>query len=221
MGDRNFITNTFPLTGSITNFDVQFFPESGQLTNGVRTKIAFKAINAKGLGADIKGKITDDAGTEVATFTSAHLGMGVFAMTPESGKLYTATVTFPNGSSAVYKLPRVQSMGIGLTVNNSDADNLNIKIAANDVFLKRKQNKSFYLVAQSGGVIYYAASTVLKDLSYSAAIPKAKFPTGILQITLFSSGGYALCQRLVFIQHNDQLSLNFKPISHHILFGKM
>ncbi|WP_090649409.1 hypothetical protein [Mucilaginibacter sp. OK283] len=210
MGDRNFVTNTFPLTGSITNFDVQFFPESGQLTNGVRTKVAFKAINAKGLGADIKGTITDDAGAEVATFTSAHLGMGIFGMTPESGKTYTANVTFPNGSSATYKLPRVQNMGIGLMVNNSDPDNLNIKIAANDVFLQRKQNKSFYLVAQSGGVIYYAASTVLKDQSYSAAIPKSKFPTGILQITLFSSGGYALCQRLVFIQHNDQLSLNLK-----------
>jgi hypothetical protein len=210
MGDRQFVTNTFPLNGSITNFDVQFFPESGQLTNGVRTKIAFKAINAKGLGADIKGNITDDKGTEVATFTSAHLGMGVFALTPESDRAYTANVTFPNGSTATYKLPRVQSMGIGLAVFNNEPDNLTVKISANDVFLQRKQNKSFYLVAQSGGVVYYAASTVLQNLTYSANIPKSKFPTGILQVTLFSSGGYALCERTVFIQHNDQLSLNLK-----------
>ena len=210
MGDRQFVTNTFPLNGSITNFDVQFFPESGQLTNGIRTKIAFKAINAKGLGADVKGNITDDKGTEVATFTSSHLGMGVFALTPESGKIYTANVTFPNGSTATYKLPRVQNMGISLAVYNNDPENLTVKISANDVFLQRKQNKSFYLVAQSGGIIYYAASTVLQNLSYSANIPKNKFPTGILQVTLFSSGGYALCQRVVFIQHNDQLSLTLK-----------
>jgi hypothetical protein len=210
MGDRQFVNNTFPLKNSITNFDVQFFPESGQLTNGIRTRVAFKAINAKGLGVDIKGNITDDKGTEVATFTSAHLGMGVFALTPESDKTYTANVTFPNGSKTTYKLPRIQNMGIALAVYNADADNLNIKIAANDVFLQRKQNKSFYLVAQSGGVIYYAAAIALKDLSYSANVPKAKFPTGIVQVTLFSSGGYALCQRLVFIQHNDQLTLNLK-----------
>lgn len=210
MGDRNLVTNTFPLKGSITSFDLQFFPESGQLTNGVRTKIAFKAINVKGLGADVTGNVTDDKGTEIAVLKSSHLGMGVFGITPDIERTYTANIVFPNGSKATYKLPRVQSMGIGLSINNSDPDNLTIKIAANDVFLQRKQNKSFYLVAQSGGVIYYAASTTLQNLTYSANVPKAKFPTGIVQVTLFSSGGYALCQRVVFIQHNDQLNVALK-----------
>ena len=210
MGDRKSVTNIFPLRSAITNFDVQFFPESGQFTNGVRTKVAFKAINAKGLGVDVKGDVTDDKGTQLAVFTTTHAGMGLFAISPESDRTYTANVTFPNGQQTSYKLPRVQSMGIGLAVFNNDPDNLTVKIAANELFLQRKQNKSFYLVAQSGGVVYYAASTTLQNLSYAANIPKAKFPTGILQITLFSSGGYALCQRVVFIQHNDQLNLNLK-----------
>jgi hypothetical protein len=210
MGDRKTVSNSFSLRAAVTAFDVQFFPESGQLTNGTRSKIAFKAINSKGLGIDIKGTVTDDKGTEVANFTTAHLGMGVFAITPESGKLYTANVTFPNGSKATYKLPRVQAMGINLAVYSSDPENLTVKIAANDLFFQRKQNKSFYLVAQSGGVIYYAAQTVLENMVYSANIPKAKFPTGIVQLTLFSSGGYALCERIVFIQHNDQMDLTLK-----------
>lgn len=210
MGDRKTVTNSFSLRGAVTAYDVQFFPESGQLTNGIRSKIAFKAISSKGLGVDIKGTITDDQGTAVANITTAHLGMGVFAITPESGKVYTANVTFPDGSKATYKLPRVQAMGINLSVFSTDPENLNVKISANELFFQRKQNKSFYLVAQSGGVVYYAAQTVLQNLVYSAAIPTNKFPTGIVQITLFSSGGYALCERVIFIQHNDQLNLTLK-----------
>jgi hypothetical protein len=210
MGERKTVTNSFSLRAAITAYDVQFFPESGQLTNGVRSKIAFKAINSKGLGIDVKGTITDDQGTVIANFTTAHLGMGIFALTPETGKAYTANITFPNGSTATYKLPRVQAMGINLTISNSDPENLTVKVSANELFLQRKQNKSFYLVAQSGGVVYYAAQTVLQNMTYTANVPKNKFPTGIIQFTLFSSGGYALCERVVFVQHNDQLNLTLK-----------
>jgi hypothetical protein len=209
MGDRQLIIKSFSLRAAVTNYDVQFFPEGGQLTNGILTRVAFKAISSKGLGVDAQGNITDDKGTEVAKLTTAHLGMGVFNLFPEGGKSYIANINFPDGSKASYRLPRVQAMGINLVVNNNQ-DSLTLKINANDLFLQRKKNKSFYLVAQSAGVIYYAATTVLQNQVYSANIPTSKFPTGILQVTLFSSGGYALCERLVFIQHNDPMNLTLK-----------
>lgn len=210
VGDRKTISSSFSMRTAVKGYDVQFFPEGGQLTNGIRTKVAFKAIASSGLGVDVKGTIVDDKGAEVAQFSSAHLGMGVFALTPDIEKSYKANVTFPDGSQATYNLPRVQSMGINISVYNTDPANLTVKISANDLFFQRKQNKSFYLVAQSGGVIYYAAQTVLQSTTYSANIPKSKFPTGIVQVTLFSSGGYALCERIVFIQHNDQMNLALK-----------
>ncbi|UOE51633.1 carboxypeptidase regulatory-like domain-containing protein [Mucilaginibacter sp. SMC90] len=210
VGDRKTISSSFSMRTAVKGYDVQFFPEGGQLTNGIRTKVAFKAIASSGMGVDVKGTIVDDKGAEVAQFSSAHLGMGVFALTPDIEKSYKANVTFPDGSQATYNLPRVQSMGINISVYNTDPANLTVKISANDLFFQRKQNKSFYLVAQSGGVIYYAAQTVLQSTTYSANIPKSKFPTGIVQVTLFSSGGYALCERIVFIQHNDQMNLALK-----------
>jgi hypothetical protein len=210
VGDRKTISSSFSMRTAVKGYDVQFFPEGGQLTNSIRTKIAFKAIASSGLGVDIKGNIVDDKGTEVAQISSAHLGMGIFAITPDIERSYKANITFPDGSQASYNLPRVQSMGINIGVYNNDPANLTVKISANDLFFQRKQNKSFYLVAQSGGVIYYAAQTVLQSTVYSANIPKSKFPTGIVQVTLFSSGGYALCERIVFVQHNDQMNLALK-----------
>lgn len=210
VGDRKTISSSFSMRTAVKGYDVQFFPEGGQLTNGIRTKIAFKAIASSGLGADVKGTIVDDKGAEIAQISSAHLGMGIFAITPDIERSYKANITFADGSQATYNLPRVQSMGINIAVYNNDPANLTVKISANDLFFQRKQNKSFYLVAQSGGVIYYAAQTVLQSTVYSANIPKSKFPTGIVQVTLFSSGGYALCERIVFIQHNDQMNLALK-----------
>jgi len=73
--------------------DVQFFPEGGALVNGVRSRVAIKAVNGEGFGQDIKGVIEDNQGNIVADFASRHLGMGVFAFTPQSGKTYKAKVS--------------------------------------------------------------------------------------------------------------------------------
>ena len=78
--------------------DVQFFPEGGDLINGIKSQVAFKAIKPDGLGIDVKGSIIDNAGAVVATITTQHLGMGVFNLLPEAGKIYKAAITFPYGS---------------------------------------------------------------------------------------------------------------------------
>jgi hypothetical protein len=208
MGNRRSVTNSFPLKNATTGRDVQFFPEGGELTLGVRSKVAFKAVNINGLGIDVKGTITDNTGAVVANLESQHLGMGTFALLPEDGKIYKANITFPDGVKATYDMPRVKPGGINLAVYNNDPENLNIKLAVNDPYFKLNQGKAFYIVAQSGGAVYFAAQTVLQNLAYNAAIPKSKFPTGVVQLTLFSDRGIALSERIVFIQHNDQLNIS-------------
>src|SRR6185312_5071235 len=64
------------------------------------------------------------------------------------------------------------------------------------------------LIAQSGNEVYYAAKSSSMSSSFFAIIPKNKFPSGIVQFTLFSAGGEPLNERLVFIQNNDQLDLS-------------
>ena len=206
LGSRKEYTASFPLR-TLTTKDVQFFPEGGELTVGIRSKIAFKAINSNGMGVDVKGTVTDNTGAVVANITTSHLGMGVFALLPEDGKTYKANIIFQDGSQSSYELPRAQLSGIGLAVFNTDPANLNIKISCNETFLAANKGKPFYIIAQNGGAIYFAAQTSLENAMYSAAIPKEKFPTGLIQLTLFSNRGIPLSERVVFIQHNDMLTL--------------
>lgn len=201
------ITNNFSLSTASVPKDVQFFPEGGNLVGGIRTKVAFKAIASSGLGVDVKGTVVDNNNTPVATITSQHLGMGYFTFVPDASKTYKANIDFPDGTHSSYDLPRIMEDGIDLAVYNNSADSLHIKILSNDTFLQKFNNIPFYIIAQSGGVIYYAAQTRLRSLAYGASIAKNKFPTGVLQVTLLSSEGDPLSERICFIQHNDMTSI--------------
>jgi hypothetical protein len=205
--DKKSVTNTFPLKTATATGDVQFFPEGGEMIAGIRTKVAVKAVSPNGLGINVKGTITDNDGKTVADFDATHLGMGTFVLQPESGKTYRANLVFADGSKSTVNLPKVNPEGISMAINNADATNLLLRISTNDAFLKKNQNRSLYIIGRVGNVICYAAQSTLQSLIYSASIAKSKFPTGVIQLTLFLSDGKPICERVAFIQHNDQMDI--------------
>ncbi|SEM44935.1 hypothetical protein SAMN05216436_104238 [bacterium A37T11] len=198
---------TFPLSDALNDLDLQFFPEGGELLGGVETNIAFKAVGSNGLSREVKGEVLDKDNKVVANFTSEHLGMGKFKLTPELGTIYRVNVTVPSGSNYSFRLPRVRQSGIGLHVDSSDSLAIKVAIVANDTYFERNKGKGFYLLAQSGGILCYAAQAILNNRSFNASIPKDKFPTGVAQFALLSSKGLPLSERLVFIRHDDTLKL--------------
>jgi hypothetical protein len=206
-GDRKQGGSIFPLKSVSGTNDFQFFPEGGQAIVGLKSKIAFKAVRPNGLGIDAKGTITDNTGKVVTEFTSSHLGMGAFYWTPEDGKTYTANVTFDDGTTAQPLLPKTFINAITLGLDNSGADSLKIKLQADPAFVKDYTGKTFFIIAKSSGVVCYAAQTKLETQYYSSPVPKSKFPTGIVQVTLFTDEGEPLSERIAFIQHNDDVKL--------------
>ncbi|WP_448697725.1 carboxypeptidase regulatory-like domain-containing protein [Mucilaginibacter sp. AW1-3] len=208
LGNRKVLGASFSLKQIDKEKDVQFFPEGGEMISGLRMIMAFKAIKPDGLGIDASGVIMDSDGKQVTEFKSQNLGMGKFVMVPESGKAYTANVTFADGSHGTYDLPRVATSGINLAASTVDAENMLLKISCNDVFFQKNQGKEFYIIAQSGGIIYYAAKSTLTSQLYTASVAKSKFPTGIVQVTLFASNGNPVSERIVFIRNNDLLNLS-------------
>ncbi len=133
--------------------DLQFFPEGGTLVNGLRSKVAFKAIDANGLGIDVKGTILDNSNKEVCPFASTHLGMGYFLLNPEEGKTYKAKLTFADGTQDTVDLPKPETSGITLTVNNDSTSKANVRIEANANYYQAHRNKVFLLVIYSGGIV--------------------------------------------------------------------
>ncbi|MBC7418253.1 MAG: carboxypeptidase regulatory-like domain-containing protein [Pedobacter sp.] len=208
ISDTDVAKKSFKLKNAIVSEDIQFFPEGGALVADIPNKIAFKAIKSDGLGIDANGSIVDENAKQVATFTTQHLGMGSFEFTPETGKAYSAKITFVNGGAKIVKLPVVSADGSVLNIDNSNPDQLVVKISSNKSFLDKNKGKKVYLVARSKGVICYGAQTSLAEPVYNTTIPKTKFPRGIAQFTLFSEDGKPISERIVFVDHKDNLALN-------------
>jgi len=191
------------------NPDVQFFPEGGEMVNGLRSKIAVKSIAPNGLGQNISGLVMDNEGNLVANFATGHLGMGVFAFTPQSGKTYKARIkTGIDETTFDVNLAKSNEAGFTLSLNNTQSDSIYLKIAANAVLFEQQQHRTFNVIAQSAGKIYYTARIALENLVFSAGIDKKRFPSGIVQFTLFTNDGEPLNERSAFIQGNDTLQLS-------------
>jgi tetratricopeptide (TPR) repeat protein len=121
--DQDVITRPIPLIGRSLN--VEFFPEGGDLVEGIPNRVYFQATTPSGKPADLKGYITDGRAVvaEVATLTNAdhpgvNRGQGVFTFTPAAGKTYWLKPRQPTGiaepliKNVVTARDIVQSLGL-------------------------------------------------------------------------------------------------------------
>ncbi|MES2651559.1 MAG: TonB-dependent receptor plug domain-containing protein [Bacteroidota bacterium] len=176
------------------SIDVQFLPEGGTLLEGVKSKIAIKAIGSNGLGIKIKGKIVDQTGTEISTFETSDLGMGGVYLIPEPNKTYTAKID-PNQSIL---LPKAEKTGYSIAFRAIDSTKFiaTVKIS-NDLL----NNGVLNLVAQKNGLPYMATKLATTARATEIVYENKDLPQGIVQFTLFSPNLTPVCERIVFVNN--------------------
>lgn len=211
IAENTIIEKSIPIKSTSNAVDVQFFPEGGNLVQDVRTRIAFKALGADGLGKTISGYVQDNEGNKIALIKTRHLGMGAFTLLPASGKTYEAVVKFEDGSEKTIKLPTANATGATLAINNPAADSILVKVAVNRAFLEENKGKVFTVVAQNSGNIIFTAKSKLSSSTFAAKLDKSRFYSGINQFTLFDENMQPLAERLIFIAPKDTLNISLKP----------
>ena len=188
--------------------DVQFFPEGGNMVNGIASVVAFKAVGPNGLGINVQGNIVDNNNQQVTGINTRHLGMGSFVLNPQSGKTYRAVLNYPDGSKRTVPLPQALASGYVLSLNRT-GNSIKLKITASADLVNKGGDSEVNLVAQAGGTVLYAAKTNLQNASYTALVPASRFPLGIVQFTLFAPGSQPVAERLIFVRNPaDQLQMN-------------
>jgi hypothetical protein len=193
---------TFPIKTASLQTDVQFFPESGSLVNGIKSKVAFKATGTNGLGVPITGVITDSDNKQVAQIDVKHLGMGYFYLTPQPGKTYTAKINYPDGASNTIDLPAAVNDGYVLSVVNQQKDSVLVRIDAG-----ASKSGPVGLIGQMGGKAYFSMTVPVTNGSALVSLPLKDVASGVLQLTLFSANGSPLNERVMFVQNNDNIDL--------------
>jgi len=200
------VIKDFPIKANLAQSDVQFFPEGGNLINGVVSRIGFKAVGVDGLGINISGKVVDDENLEITSISTLHAGMGSFVLRPEAGKTYTAKIAFADGSTKSIGLPKANNDGYTLSVYQPAKDSILLRISTKTP----SQPINLNLIAQTGGEIITAQPVKIERSMTSFWLDRRAFPTGIVQFTIFDQNNQPLNERIAFIRSNDQLQLNLK-----------
>jgi len=185
---------------------LHLYPEGGSLISGIPTKLGFQAIQAE-TPYPVKGFLESD-GQKLFNFASDSTGTGHFSLTPEAGKTYTAVVSVDEGNTIRTPLPKVQTEGFHLEVNNLTDENVQVQVNTQASTI---QGQTLSLIAQSRGAVFYAAKHPLTKPQFAFRIPKDKLPSGVIQLALLDEGMHLLAERALFISHaEDRLDLSLQ-----------
>ena len=173
-----------------TGINLQFFPESGKLVDGIASVIAYKAIDNKGNPTPFEADITDENQNLLKHIAGDESGIGKFEFTPEVNHSYKALSNY-SGNKFFFNLPQVEPKGFVLNFN-SGSDEITIKNNRN------YSKSSNYLMVSVRGAVFAFNEVETDSTPLTVYLPLEKYPKGIVQVTLYDSLYRPLAERLVF-----------------------
>lgn len=180
---------------------IQFFPEGGDLVNGLTSKLAFKAVDESGLPVEITGTIQNNTGELIDSFSSEHDGMGSLSIEPRNNETYTAVWVDAFGKTYTSDLPSAKSGGLVLQIIPSPEKDLIIIKRTNNV---AESLKTLYMLASMNQhPVFSTKFDLFTKTTISSTIATSNLPTGILQITLFDANWIPIAERIVFVNNHE------------------
>jgi len=177
-----------------SRYDIQFFPEGGNMVNGLQSKIAFRIVDQWGKGIYSTGVIINEKMDTAARFTTFKFGMGNFLFTPQEGHTYKAVVTLPDGTTVLQSLPAAYSNGFVMQLDKTDKNQVKVAVRSAD----NTSNAAVYLFVHTRGAVKTVQAGALKN-GYAEFFIDAGLPgDGISHFTVFNTGHQPVCERLFF-----------------------
>jgi hypothetical protein len=183
---------------SIKTVSLQFFPEGGDLIEGTRNTIAFKANYNNGLPFDINGVIKkQQTGEVIMPVRSSHDGMGRFDLEIQPNEKFYVEWMDDKGALKQNYLPNAKPAGVSLKL-------IQLK---NDVIFnivnKLPKDSLHILIHLYQKVFYKTDIAVAATEPYTATVPVGSLPTGIMQLTVFDANWQPVAERVAFINNNN------------------
>jgi hypothetical protein len=186
-----------------TKITLTFFPEGGDLIQGIGSKIAFKATDFMGNGIDVAGKIINSKGDVISRFKSSNLGMGIVFIQPQPDDQLRAIL---DNRTDGYMLPEIKPLGCAMKLIHSyGSDEIIVTLAASKLQIK----DGVLLVHQRGQILFMVKN--LNEETFVVKIKRSDLPVGICHFTFFNSINQPLAERLIFAnipETNELLKLS-------------
>ncbi|HEX8019050.1 hypothetical protein [Mucilaginibacter sp.] len=193
-----------PVKAQAPDYDVQFFPEGGNLVAGINSRVAFKvtAPDGKGLN-EYRGFVIDQKNDTVARFQPLKFGIGSFGFTPAAGNVYKAIVKPGNNATVTRELPAVNSLGYVMTVKDAGSAQIEVTVKGAGV-----EAGELYLFAHTRQLIKAGMTAQFNNGTASFILDKTKLGEGVSNLTIFNSARHPVCERLYFKRPKQNLSIN-------------
>lgn len=187
---------------------LRFFPEGGQLVQGIPSVVAFKAESKDEVDVRLSGEIKQNENT--TSFETLHGGMGYFMYTPTTEST-TAEVVWKDKKYS-FKLPEALPAGYVLHVEKR-GDQYEIRVMRNEQ-TSQEDTVAVFFSHQGRPITYQIVKWDHKNI-YRFLLPAETLPTGIMQVSLINSRCETLCERFCYVmpQKNPlQLSVRSNTI---------
>lgn len=179
---------------------IKFFPEGGDLINGISNNIGFKVISSEGKGIDVMGFIINQKKDTLARFKSLKFGIGKFNFVPSINDKYKAILISKSDGVLITDLPEIKAQGYAIALIESE-NGLKLELNTNI-----KEDKA-YLFIHNGAKTSFAESRAIESGKAVFLIDKANLKDGISHLTIFNQNGQAVCERLYFKRTKQKLNI--------------
>ena len=185
---------------------VVFYPETGAMVAGLRSRVGIRCFNAGGDPVVTKGTVLTASGDTAAVFSTDRHGAALFTLTPPDAGQLSLITTDMTGAGRRFDLPRVQAEGVTFYASPEESNgDVILRLAASDGFSSGMVNVVFAPVC---------FSPVKKEV-YTAGNPVVTFdsqslPEGLARITVSDMQGHELASRWYYHSSVPGVQLDVK-----------
>ena len=171
------------------DIEVAFYPEGGDIVQGLPCNVAFKATGPDGLGLDGQLILVDGADT----VSTVHDGMGSITFTRSQRSGAQAQFVSRDGDSRRVTLPRAVRSGYSMIVSERTDSTLKAMAYRTP---DRSEEEIGVVVTCRGEVVHF--SKIAGADSMQVSLDASSWPLGVCRLTLYSKEGMVLSSRSLF-----------------------
>ena len=196
------------VAGTTPEYDIQFFPEGGNLVKNVESKVAFRMTDKNGKGVQaFSGIVLNQNRDTIAVFNPSRFGIGYFNFTPADTHLYKAYITTPSGSTVVKDLPAAMEEGYTMKLRKADQGQVEVTVHSRNT---GNTASAVYLFIHTRGLVKNVQTKVLQNSSAHFIIAEDILGDGISHFTVFNNLRQPVCERLYFKNPLNRLVIHAK-----------
>ena len=176
---------------------VNFYPEGGDLVQGLRSRVAFEVMDEDGRHVPAAGVLADRNGEAQTIVRADETGRGLFEV-DVTDELAQLIMTDADGKKYEFNLPQPKPDGCVVRMTVTEDEGISAEVYSSPGLQGRKLG---YTVMCGGEITH--VDTLTAEPVVEFGFTRQSLHAGVNQLTVFTSDGRVQAERLFFVAPHD------------------